>query len=394
MTNDGLREVVPPPGRRRALARLRYLPLVVLVLAVVAATVLGVVKSRSEADTSSGASRTAAARATLPAVCAPPVDQGIRVEHWRDDDREAASEAAFARGLAGEKPGYIKGRGGWAFFTDLQAKDFSQAVGRERQGRREVARWNAYLSAMQSAVQAHGGRFYVMIAPAKWDVYPDRLPAWARDLRGTTSLDHLMAEHPELPFIDVRPALRAAKEPTYSPLNSHWTDYGGYVAWKAATRCLRADGAPAAVDVPKISGVERVDDLNEFSADGLALPAKPQWTRPVPAAPHPPTTTESIDSGRAIDVQPGNVVDMLQLPVRTRTTDAQSSKTLLVLRDSTGSALSPWWSTSFARTVQYQHSVGGTGASLDVAGLVEEVRPDIMIFTMTERYLSYDPPSS
>ncbi|KQX71786.1 hypothetical protein [Aeromicrobium sp. Root472D3] len=396
MTGDGLRETAPPPGRRRgALARLRYVPLILLVLAVIVATVLGVVETRSADDekTSARTSGTAPAGPSLPAVCAPAVDQQIDVEHWRDDQLEPAAETAFARGIARSAPGHVRGRDGWLFFTDAQAKDFSQAVGRERQGPSSIARWNDYLGDMRRAAQARGGRFYVMIAPAKWDVRHDRLPTWAQRLRGTTSLDRLMQVYPELPFVDVRAALRDASEPTYSPLNSHWTDFGGYVAWQAATACLRADGVDG-VDVPPITGVDVTDDRNEFAADGVSDPDEPAWTQPRLAAAHPDTTITSIATGATLQPLPGDVVDMTQLPVRTSTSGAQSSETLLVLRDSTGSALSPLWSTSFARTVQYQHPVGEMGAPVDLAAIVDRERPDVTIFTMTERYLSFDPPTS
>jgi hypothetical protein len=401
MTDDGLRETASPPGRGRAAAGLKYVPLTVLMLLVVTAVVLGVIESRSidrrESASAAAPAGEAKAKATLPPVCAPPVDQGIDVEHWRDDDRESASEATFERELAGEKPGYVTGRGGWLFFNDIQIKDLSQAVGRERQGRRQVARWNTYLTGLKRAAEAKGGRFYILIGPAKWDVYPDRLPRWAADLRGTNSLDHLQAEHPELPFIDVRAPLRSAgaKVPTYSPLNSHWTDYGGYVAWQAVTACLRADGAAGPeLDVPAIRGVERVADVNEFATDGVELPAEPQATRPRYRSPHPVTTVVARKTGDTIEPRGDDVVDTSELPVETRTTGAQTDETLLVLRDSFGNALSPLWSTSFARTVQYQHPVGEMGAPVDLPAVVDDVRPDITIFTMTERYLWFDPPTS
>lgn len=399
MTDDGVRTIAPAPGRRSSFAGVRYVPLIILMLCVVAATVVGRVQSgaqKDDADRAAAAARAAEGKPSLPAVCAPPVDQGIDVEHWRDDEREPASEAAFMQRMAGEKPGYVTGRKGWLFFNDIQAKDFSQAVGRERQGRKQVAKWDAYLRGMKRDAEAKGGRFFVMIAPAKWDVYPDRLPGWAQDLRGTNSLDHLMAEHPDLPFIDVRAPLRAAaaEHPTYAPLNSHWTDYGGYVAWKAATACLRAaDVGDRSLDVPAISGVERVDDLNEFAADGVELPAQPQWTKPVYRSPHPATTVTDVRTGAPVQPLAGDMIDTTQLPVETRTADAQSSKTLLAFRDSTGSALSPLWSTSFARTVQYQHAVGAMGKPVDLPALIDTVRPDVTIFMMTERYLSFDPPA-
>lgn len=393
MTAAPLRETAPPPGRgRRALNRLRYVPLIVLMLCVVAATLVGW-RERSD-DERDRADAAAPPAPSLPAACAPPVDQGLAIQPWRDTRLRPASRKAADAAVAREHPGYVKGRDGWLFFTDVQAEDLSQSLGRERLQSSEIEEWNAYLSEMKAAATRHGGQFYVMVAPAKWDVYPEKMPTWAEKLRGTNSLDLLMSKHPELPFIDVREPLRSAKEPTYSPLNSHWTNYGGYVAWDAATKCLRAaDPDNDQLRAPKLSSVEKIDDLNEFAADGVELPDQPARTEPVYSRPHPDTAVTDLDSGDRVEIGADEVVDMTLLPVETRTPGAQTDKTLLVLRDSTGSALSPLWSASFARTVQYQHPVGDMGADVDVAALVDEHRPDITIFTMTERYLVFGPPT-
>lgn len=234
-----------------------------------------------------------------------------------------------------------------------------------------------------------------MIAPAKGDVYPGRLPNWAQDLRGFVSLDLLMKTHPELPFIDTRPELREAGQvnATYSPLNSHWTYYGGYVAWQTVTSCLRAsDTAFASLSVPPISGVTARADFNEFASFEVVPSVQPTWTVPVYSEPLPATTAVSLVSGDPVQLDGDNVVDMTQLPVETTSENAQSDLTLLALRDSTGSALSPLWSTSFAHTVQFQHGVGGTGEVLNVGSLVSKYKPNVTLFVMTERYLDYGPP--
>jgi len=389
-----LRTDPPPPGRRQAMARARYVPLVVLMICVVVATVVGRMEIRSDADRSSSQDTPDALHASLPAACAPRVDQGLTSEPWRDQTVREASEETFRQRTAAEHPAYIKGRDDWLFFSDVQVQDFSQAIGRQRLTASQVRAWVAYLSEMRRDVEAQGGQFYIVVAPAKWDVYPQKLPMWAQKLRGSNSLDRLMHAHPELPFVDVRSALRGAEELTYSPLDSHWSLYGGHVAWEAATACLRAaNDANSGLRVPEISGVDLVADNNEFAADGVKLPVEPSRTQPVYAKPHPATTVTSIQTGASVAPGPLDTIDMLDLPVETRTPDAQSDQTLLAFRDSTGSALSGQWSASFNRTIQYQHPIGGMGAPVDVPALVEKYRPDITIFSMTERYLALGPPS-
>lgn len=303
--------------------------------------------------------------------------------------------------MLGEQPSYVRGERGWLYFNDWQINDFSQALGRIQLNRSQVNAWAKYLGGLEQAAATRGSRFYIVIAPAKWDVYPQYLPLWARKLRGTTSLDRLMKAHPELPFIDPRAALQeaATQHNTYEPLNSHWTPYGGYVAWKAITACLRK-AAPdqfARADVPPLLSVGRVASANEFERVDIVPPSRPARTIPVYVVPHVSTTVRSVATGQQLKV-PDDVVDTTLLPVETRSPAAQTRLHLLALRDSTGDALSPLWSETFSRTTQYTHPVGCTSdtcaatASYHFPALLDRTHPDVTLFVMTERYLGYGPP--
>ncbi|WP_211222004.1 alginate O-acetyltransferase AlgX-related protein, partial [Nocardioides halotolerans] len=311
--------------------------------------------------------------------------------------RAAKSEKTYARALAKEKPGYVRGKNGWLFFTDYQAQNFSQALGRVTQTPKQERSWANLFKKQAKAVKKAGGKYYVVVMPANWDIYPQKLPTWAQRLRGTTSLEKLMKDHPELPWIDTRKALQKAakKHDTYEPLNSHWTRYGGYVAWKAITKCLRAnDPALGAVTVPPISGVGIEANSNEFAADGVA-DGKPRRTYPVYTGAHPSYTVTHIPDGATVPFRPDDSVDMTDLPIRTSTTGAQSPLKLLALRDSTGSALSPLWSWSFGTTVQYAHEIGNlpTVKPTPLAQVLAAEHPDVVLFVMTERYLALPPKS-
>jgi hypothetical protein len=83
------------------------------------------------------------------------------------------------------------------------------------------------------------------------------------------------------------------------------------------------------------------------------------------------------------------------LPIRSSTPDAQSQLTLLTLRDSTGSGLSPLWSWSFGTTLQYGHEIGSlpTVQPTPLAQIMAAEHPDVVLFVMTERYLALPPKS-
>ena len=407
----------PQPGnpiaqRPRLVSRLRLLPLGALCLAMAILAPIGVVHGgevtgdlppsalalrQPDGPDDRGAVREAKQAARVKKACTPAFSTGVRSEPWAGARRKQ-NEKVFKARMQREEPGYVKGRDGWKFFTDYQAENFSQAVGRVTQTARQREAWASWIKSSQRTVERAGGRYYVVVAPANWTIYPQKLPTWAQKLRGTTSLQRLMAKHPDLPWIDPRAALRKAakRNATYEPLDSHWTPYGGYVAWQAIAKCLRAnDDGLKPVDVPAITGVGITANSNEFAADGVK-PGKPQRTYPIYAVEHPETVMQHLPDGETIANSPDHITDTVQGPLETSTPQAQApGATLLTLRDSTGNALSPLWSTSFGTTIQYGHGVNQQGiAPPDLAELMTTHAPDVVLFIITERFLSQRPPRS
>lgn len=383
--------------RPRLVSRLRLLPLGVLMLLVTAAAVVGVVHGGpvtvgkpASALPKDPAVKAAERAEKAKSRCTPTYSTGVKREPWQGAQRKA-SEKTFKRLIKKEHPAYVAGKDHWKFFTDYQASNFSQALGRETQSTRQRDAWAKWLAGQQKIVQQAGASFHVIVAPANWEIYPHKLPSWAQRLRGTNSLRTLMKTHPELPWIDPSFALRVAakKNDTYEPLDSHWTPYGGYVAWQAITRCLRTtDKVFAGLDVPEVSGVGIAENSNEFAADGVPN-GKPARTYPIWAEPHPETTTTHQPDGAAIATSPDFVTDTLQTPLKTSTPAAQRPDlTLLTLRDSTSNALSPLYSNSFGTTIQYAHGIGQTGYKPpNLAQLMATYHPQVVLFVITERFL-------
>lgn len=328
-------------------------------------------------------------------VCQPRYATRIKREPWRGSTR-AASERAYSRAIAKEDPAYVRGKDGWLFFSDLYNDNFSQAVGREVQTAKQQKAWVKYLKKSAATAKAAGADYRVVVMPANWDIHPEKLPSWAVRLRGSTSLVRLMKAHPELPFIDTRAALAKAarKNDTYEPLNSHWTPYGGYVAWQQITKCLAATNpALSAISTPPLKGVGTEANANEFSGNGVP-DGKPARTYPIYAAQHPGVTTTHLPDGAAITTAPDFVTDTVQTPLKTVTSGAQAQDlTMLTLRDSTGNALSPLYSWSFGTTVQYAHGIAQADFSPpNLKSLVAAHKPTLVLFVITERFLSETPP--
>jgi hypothetical protein len=395
--------------RPRLVSRLRLVPLAVLCSLVATLAVVGALRGSpvTAGAPASALPKDPAIRAAEKAeraeerlrkakkACMPAFRTGVRTEPWQGRLRQR-SEKAFKVHLKKENPAYVAGKDGWKFFTDYQSDNFSQALGRVTQKARQREAWARWIAKQEKVVKRSGGEYHVVVSPANWEIYPHKLPAWAQKLRGTTSLTKLMDAHPELPWIDTRAALAKAarKHDTYEPLDSHWTPYGGYVAWQAITKCLRAGNkgfAPLAA--PPITGVGIAPNSNEFAANGVPS-GKPRRTYPIYAQPHPPTTTTHEPEGTALPTSPDFVTDTVHAPLRTTTPGAQApGLTMLTLRDSTGNALSPLYSASFGTTVQFGHGIGQSGLRPpDLAQLMATYHPQVVLFVITERFLAQKAP--
>ena len=98
----------------------------------------------------------------------------------------------------------------------------------------------------QRKMSQQGTAFYLVIAPDSYSIYPENLPDYLHTTRSTSNLDYLkryLKKHTSIPFIDIRPNLLAAKSihPTYMHTDTHWNDYGAFVATMAIMKRIRQD---------------------------------------------------------------------------------------------------------------------------------------------------------
>jgi hypothetical protein len=330
----------------------------------------------------------------LPSVCHPAVTPPPH-QLWLTPQASKAQAVWDAHADDLTEP-YVTGKNGWVFWNDVQANNFSQAVGRRTLSNQEAAQWHTYLSDVQAQLAAKKIPFYVVVTPAKWDVYPQELPQWAQDIRGSGPLDQIEHQFPDLPIVDLRTPLREASKsnPVFSKVNSHWTDYGAYVGWETMAKCIN-DVSPSIgpVSAPASSGVTLGPQSNEFATYGIPNPAKPDWT--VPNYSQPLAPVKVTDSAGKTTTVAGTVpTDLSLLPVSTTTKDAQTNKSALVLRDSFGNGMSVFLQQSFAKTWQVRHNFDDPTHIPDVGALVTAHKPDVVILQISERHLNFPPPTS
>lgn len=387
---------VSPQLERRMRHRLRglsYIPLALLVIASLVSLVLG---TRVEAAQSQHVVPTQAPPSQDPSaeLCRPATTLADQ-EPWLAGDGSA--EATWQQHAAEVGERYIVGPNGWTFWSDYVELYASQAVGRSTLSVGQVDQWLSYWSSLRDGLAAEGIEFYIIVTPSTSSVYPEELPEWMQDLRGSTILDQVLADPAsyELPIIDLRQHLIESKSSDvhlFSWSNSHWTDYGGYVGWEQIAPCVNAlypDGAE--LRVPAVSGHEVVGDFNEWAEFGVPSPGA-DWSVPVFDEELDDVTLTDKD-GVTRTITGSTPLDASWLPATTSVDDSWTGKSALILRDSMGGAISPYWDQAYSPTTQIYHQYAGYESFPKYRELVAQYHPDVVILQFAERHLVNPPPA-
>jgi hypothetical protein len=246
---------------------------------------------------------------------------------------------------ASPSPVVVKGRDGWLFYWDDGApEDYTNANPFTRD---ELEAWQRTLEGARDWLAARGIAYLFVIAPDKHVIYPEYMPVSIRPVRGESRIDQLVAHlgaHSTVDVLDLRPALLGAKagERIYQRTDTHWNDRGAFVAYRQILQRL----------APSLPGARPMDrsmfEAREVHSSGLDLagmlgltdslreedlrlvrrdPAAARVVEPLNPDPH------GIEGRMATELRGGS------LP------------RAVVFRDSFGSALIPFLSEHFSRTL-------------------------------------------
>lgn len=275
----------------------------------------------------------------------------------------------------------LVGKAGWLYFKGEDSRAFDRWYrGSEPFTDAEIASLRDELLRRHDFLAGKGIPFLVVIVPEKYSVYPEFLPGWATRLTAQTSLERVDAElarHPRLRFIDLRPALEAAKraERVYYQTDSHWNYLGASVGYavmmQEVSRLLPDMKVAPAQRPPFVAGVDY------YSGDLTQMLGLPRLLREDDVAPFGKVlaTAQSRCAQRASAAEaPGVEVYVYRCANAPRFT-------ALVYRDSNAIPLIPMLAENFGRST-YVSSV-----ALDPA-LVERLKPDIVIEELVERTLN------
>ena len=268
----------------------------------------------------------------------------------------------------------VKGRDGWFFYADDRSID--DYANDEPLGADGAANWREAISRADRWLRGHGIAYVFTIAPDKYVVYPEHMPASIARTGRTSRTDQVYdaLRGSGVTTVDVRPALLEARtrERLYQRTDTHWNDRGALVAYQQIIAAVRAriPSTPAPWTCADFEPVTReIDGMDLAGMMGLTrvlreqdlalVPRRPRLARVVEPAGAGPTD----ELGRLVTEIPG-----ARLP------------RAVILRDSFVSRLVPFLSEHFSRAVYLWQN------DFD-AEVVRTERPDVVIQEIVGRHL-------
>jgi alginate O-acetyltransferase complex protein AlgJ len=276
----------------------------------------------------------------------------------------------------------VIGKDGWLFYT----RDFlmEQHTGANVFSPDELERWVGTMQSVRDCLAKLDIPFYIVVAPDKSTMYPEKLPNYPRPPSATTRFDQVVERlgQTNINVVDPREELFAAKEqgvPIYHEGDSHWTKQGAFVAYgllmeKVKERFL--DLVPVTLEDFKVGPPQHVtSDLVRLLALKGDLNYKVEtFERKTPSH----QTTPPVTSMR-----PGWGWRLVESH-----NDLADRPRLLAFGDSfTDYVLGPTFLYETFRDPVLTHHNGGT---LNF-NLLEEFKPDLVVMEMADRYLHLTP---
>jgi len=268
----------------------------------------------------------------------------------------------------------VKGRDGWFFYGDDRSID--DYVNDEPLSAEGAANWRDAIAGADRWLRAHGIAYVFTIAPDKYIIYPEEMPASLVRIGRTSRTDQVYEalRGSGVTSVDVRPALLDARirERVYQRTDTHWNDRGALAAYQQIIAAVRArvpstpppwtcaDFEPVTrvvegMDLAGMMGLTRV--LRE--EDLVLVPRRPRLARVIEPAGAGPTD----ELGRLATEIPGS-----RLP------------RAVILRDSFVSRLVPFLSEHFSRAVYLWQN------DFD-AEVMRTEHPDVVIQEIVGRHL-------
>lgn len=268
----------------------------------------------------------------------------------------------------------IVGHDGWLFFN--QGHVFYH-MGIARLTPDQLKTWAKRFQMRQTSAAAEGSSLFLLIAPEKPSVYPEKLPGWVQTTRNTEVLDMIKAVTPDLRERIIYPlnnVLQAkAEQPVYGPYDTHWNGFGGYAAYSALMQAIHnvepTIEGPLPLSTFTLNTERRQLDLPHDMVGMIGIANLVDIEHPtfstVPQ--HDLNRTLFLTEDR--DWWNSQVIE----------TDSVNNRTLLLVRDSFSAELLPFLKPHF-KTIVLAHGWDGYNRE----DLIKRFKPDVVVIETIE----------
>jgi hypothetical protein len=295
-------------------------------------------------------------------------------------------------GISTDPSEVVVGKHGWLFLGD------KPAYGKPLSTKRKTAVWleryiadNTIKSSQGLAdwLRSHGVSYFrIAVAPDKESIYPQFLPNWVRPV-AYNGVDALFSAAPPSVYMDLRPAVRAARDasalPLYYKTDTHWNALGAWAGFQELGRVMKQElpglkwpASDAAVQTAVAAG--RSGDLARFLRVGETLSEQDPVME---LRPEYQVQTRAIDFATgAVAYEGGNPPVAAPLkPLQVDSKGALNDKRVLWIRDSFGSAMAPFMAATFTHTVQVSRAV----TKQEFEDVMARFKPEYVLITNVER---------
>lgn len=142
-------------------------------------------------------------------------------------------------------PAVILGKDGWLYLgNDGSLEDWRNI---DPFTPAQLEQWRQMLEARDRFCRTRGIPYLFVVAPSKYDIYPEHMPDALTQVRRECRLDQLLeylrSTHSPVQVLDLRAPLLAAKPDgvrLFQKTDTHWNDRGAWIAYKAIAMAAKA----------------------------------------------------------------------------------------------------------------------------------------------------------
>lgn len=149
-------------------------------------------------------------------------------------------------------PSVVLGKDGWLYLASERSVDDWRNI--DPFSLEQLEQWRQMLEERHTACAKRGIPYLVIIAPSKYDIYPEYMPDALTRVRPECRFDQLLAYlremHSPVHVLDLRPPLLDAKKAgvrLFQKTDTHWNDRGAWVAYQTVMAAVKRQVPTASI---------------------------------------------------------------------------------------------------------------------------------------------------